>query len=73
MLRMACPFNVSEEFTKSGAGDDILAGNCMAIVGSIVTSTGIQTPTHRLTSNPLDRELQWHETSLQLRGEFLSH
>ncbi|HEY1791150.1 MAG TPA: hypothetical protein VGJ73_23580 [Verrucomicrobiae bacterium] len=55
--------------SQSGAGDDILAGNCMAIVGLYRDIYGIQPKPDRLYIDPhLPAELNGTEFRYQLRG-----
>jgi len=55
--------------SQQGAGDDILAGNCMAIVGLYRDIYGVQPKPNRLVLDPhLPAELNGTEFSYQLRG-----
>jgi hypothetical protein len=57
--------------SQSGAGDDILAGNCMAIVGLYRDIYGIQPQPNRLYLEPrLTAELNGTKLRYQLRGKF---
>jgi hypothetical protein len=61
--------------SQQGAGDDILAGNCMAIVGLYRDLYGIQPKPNRLYLDPhLPPELNGTELRYQLRGvSYLIH
>jgi hypothetical protein len=55
--------------SQSGAGDDILAGNCMAIVGLYRDIYGVQPKPDRLYLDPhLTRELNGTKLRYELRG-----
>lgn len=62
-------FQRYERESQAGAGDDILAGNCMAIVGLYRDIYGIQPKPNRLFLEPhLTSELNGTELRYQLRG-----
>jgi hypothetical protein len=63
-------FQRYERASQNGAGDDILAGNCMAIVGLYRDIYGIQPKSNRLYLEPhLTRELNNTKLRYQLRDQ----
>ena len=58
---MACLSNATSAHSQRGEGDDILAGNCLPIVGLYRDLYGLQPQPNRLYVEPhLPAELEWH-------------